>query len=141
MTEVTVDQPLHDDRYGHTRRPRRRLSRRATIIASIIVAALIIVLAFVAFRPQTSPTTPRTLDYSVVDSSSTKVTVAIFPDQDRDVHCIVQATNDYDAIVGFTEVILPADPNADPNSPRQMDIDLATTQLASSGHADACWFE
>lgn len=141
MTEVTVEQPLHDDRYGRVREPRRRLGKTAKIIAVVIVSALVIAIAFVAFRPQTTPTTPKTLGYSVVDSSSTQVSVAIFPDQDRDVHCIVQATNEYEAVVGFTEVTVPADPNADPNTPRQMDIDLATTQVAASGHADACWFE
>ncbi|WP_235346861.1 DUF4307 domain-containing protein [Brevibacterium sp. UCMA 11754] len=141
MTEVTVGKPLHDDRYGRVREPKRHLGKTAKIIAVVIVSALIIAIAFVAFRPQTNPTTPKTLDYSVVDSSLTQVTVAIFPDQDRDVHCIVQATNENEAIVGFTEITLPADPAADPNSPRQMDVDLATTQFASSGHADACWFE
>ena len=141
MTEVTVEKPLHDDRYGRTRKPKRRKGNTAKIIAGVIVALLVVVIAFAAFRPQTSPTTPKTLDYSVVDSSLTQVTVAIFPDHDRDVHCIVQATNDYEAIVGFTEVTVPADPNADPNSPRQLSIDLATTQFASSGHADSCWFE
>ncbi|MDN5660885.1 DUF4307 domain-containing protein [Brevibacterium aurantiacum] len=141
MTEVTVEKPLQDDRYGRVREPKRRLGRTAKIIAAVIVAALIVAIAFVAFRPQTTPTTPRTLDYSVVDSALTQVTVAIFPDQDRDVHCIVQATNEYEAIVGFTEITVPADPAADPNSPRQMGIDLATTQVASSGHVDSCWFE
>ncbi|MDN6124118.1 MAG: DUF4307 domain-containing protein [Brevibacterium sp.] len=136
-----MEKPLQDDRYGRVREPKRRLGKTATIIAVVIVSALVIAIAFVAFRPQTTPTTPKTLGYSVVDSSSTQVTVAIFPDQDRDVHCIVQATNEYEAIVGFTEVTLPADPTADPNSPTQLDIDLATTQFASSGHADACWFE
>ena len=141
MTEVTVEKPLHDDRYGRTREPKRHLGKTAKIIAAVIVSALIVAIAFVAFRPQTTPTTPKTLGYSVVDSSLTRVTVAIFPDQARDVHCIVQATNDFEAIVGFTEVSIPADPTADSNSPKQMNIDLATTQLASSGHADACWFE
>ncbi|GAA1849713.1 DUF4307 domain-containing protein [Brevibacterium marinum] len=141
MTEVTVDRPLHDDRYGRIREPKRRLGRNAKIIAGVIIAALIVAIAFVAFRPQTTPTTPKTLDYSVVDSSSTQVTVALFPDRDRDVHCIVQATNEYEAVVGFTEVTLPADSDADPHSPKKMNIDLATTQLAASGHADSCWFE
>ncbi|PCC44631.1 hypothetical protein CIK65_01915 [Brevibacterium aurantiacum] len=136
-----MEKPLQDDRYGRVREPKRRLGRTAKIIAAVIVAALIVAIAFVAFRPQTTPTTPRTLDYSVVDSALTQVTVAIFPDQDRDVHCIVQATNEYEAIVGFTEITVPADPTADPNSLRQMGIDLATTQVASSGHVDSCWFE
>ncbi|MDN5738556.1 MAG: DUF4307 domain-containing protein [Brevibacterium aurantiacum] len=141
MTEITVEKPLHDDRYGRARAPKRRLGKTAKLIAAVIVSALIVAIGFVAFRPQTTPTTPKTLGYSVVDSSLTRVSVAVFPDQDRDVHCIVQATNDFEAIVGFTEVSIPADPAADPNSPRQIDIDLATTQFASSGHADACWFE
>ena len=141
MTEVTVAEPLHDDRYGRTRRPKRGLSRRARIIAVIVVLIVIAVIAVWAFRPPTTPTTPRTLDYSVVDSSATHVSVGIFPDKDRDVHCIVQATNEQEAIVGFTEVTVPADPNADPNSPRRLDLDLATTQLAASGHVDSCWFE
>lgn len=141
MTEVTVDRPLHNDRYGRTRKPKRELSRRAKIIAAVVLAAVIAVIASWAFRPQTDPTTPRTLDYSVVDASSTHVSVGIFPDRDRDVHCIVRATNENEAVVGFTEVRVPADPNADPNSPKRIDIDLATTQLAASGHVDSCWFE
>lgn len=141
MTEVTVAPPLHDDRYGRTRKPKRELSRRAKIIAVIALAVVVAVIAFWAFRPQTNPTTPRTLDYSVVDDSSTHVSVGIFPDQERDVHCIVQATNEDEAVVGFTEVSVPADPNADPNSPKRIDVDLATTQLAASGHVASCWFE
>lgn len=141
MTEVTVAPPLHDDRYGRTRMPRRELSRRAKIIAVIVLTAVVAVIAVWAFRPQTNPTTPRTLDYSVVDDSSTQVSVGIFPDRERDVHCIVQATNEHEAVVGFTEVTVPADANADPNSPKRLDIDLATTQLAASGHVDNCWFE
>jgi hypothetical protein len=141
MTEATAAGPLHDDRYGRTRKPKRGLSRRAKIIAVIVVLVAIAVIAVWSFRPQTDPTTPQTLDYSVVDSSSTQVSVGIFPDKTRDVHCIVQATNENEAIVGFTEVTVPADANADPNSPKQIDIDLATTQLASSGHVDSCWFE
>lgn len=145
MTEVTVAEPLQDDRqenrYGRSRRPRRGLGRKARITVIAIIILVVIAVAFVAFRPQTTPTTPRTLDYSVIDSSSTRVTVGIFPDRKRDVHCIVQATNKNEAVVGFTEVMVPADSQADPNSPRQLDIDLATTQIASSGHADSCWFE
>lgn len=141
MTEVTVAPPLHDDRYGRTRKPKRELSRRAKIIAVIVLAVVVAVIAVWAFRPQTNPTTPRTLDYSVVDDSSTHVSVGIFPDQERDVHCIVQATNEDEAVVGFTEVSVPADPSADPNSPKRIDVDLATTQLAASGHVASCWFE
>lgn len=141
MTEATVAPPLHDDRYGRTRRPKRELTRRAKIIAGIVLAVMVAVIAVWAFRPQTNPTTPRTLEYSVVDSSSTQVSVEIFPDQKRDVHCTVQATNENEAIVGFTEVTVPADPSADPNSSKRVDVDLATTQLAASGHVDSCWFE
>src|SRR5699024_10859366 len=141
MTEVTVAEPLHDDRYGRTRRPKRNLSRRAKIIAVAVDVVAIAVIAFVSFRPQTEPTTPRTLDYLVVDSSTTQLSVGIFPDQERDVHCSVQATDDNEVVDGLTEVTVPADPNADPNSPKQIDIDLDTTQLAASGHDDSCWFE
>lgn len=141
MTEVTVAEPLHEDRYGRTRKPKRGLSRRARIVAAIVLLVVIAVIAVWAFRPQTNPTTPRTLDYSVVDSSATHVTVGIFPDRDRDVHCIVQATNEDEAIVGFTEVTVPAAADNDPNSPKRLDVELATTQLAASGHVDSCWFE
>lgn len=141
MTEATVTEPLQNDRYGRTRGPKRGLGRKARIAVIAVIILAVIVAAFVAFRPKTTPTTARTLDYSVIDSSSTHVTVGIFPDRSRDVHCIVQATNDHEAVVGFTEVMVAADPQANPNSPRQLDIDLATTQLASSGHVDSCWFE
>lgn len=140
MTEVTAVEP-QSDRYGRSRTPHRRLSRRATIIAGVVIVLAVIVIAVVNFQPQTTPTTPSTLEYSVIDSASTQVTVAIYPDRERSVHCIVQATNDTEAIVGFTEVSLPADPQADPTKPQAIQVDLATTQLASSGHADACWFE
>lgn len=141
MTEATVERPLHENRYGRTREPKRRLSPRAMVLAGIVLVAVVVVIAFAAFRPQSTPSTPRTLSYSVVDSSSTLVTVAIFPDRERDVHCSVQATNDFEAVVGFTEVTVPADPDADPNTPKALEVDLSTTQLASSGHVDTCWFE
>ncbi len=141
MTEVTVEQPLQGDRYGRRRGPQRRPGPGAVIVAGILLVGLVALAAYMAFRPQTAPTTPKTLNYSVVDSSATLVNVAIFPDRERDVHCVVQATNEYDAVVGFTEVTVPADPEADPHSPRSLDVELATTQLASSGHVDSCWFE
>src|SRR5699024_8239466 len=121
MTAVTVAEPLHDDRYGRPRKPKRSVSRRATIIAAAGVGVATAVNRVVPFRPQTEPTTPRPLDYLVVDTSTTQVSVGIFPDQERDVHCTVQATNENEAVVGFTEATVPADPDADPNSPRQID--------------------
>ncbi|WP_436326540.1 DUF4307 domain-containing protein [Brevibacterium sp. FAM 27836] len=141
MTEVTVAQPLQDDRYGRPRTHKRGLSRRARIISVVVLLVVAAVIAVWAFRPQTNPTTPQTLDYSVVDSSATHVSVGIFPDRQRDVHCIVQATNDSEAIVGFTEVTVPASADNDPNSPKRVEVELATTQLAASGHVDSCWFE
>ncbi|WP_137824721.1 DUF4307 domain-containing protein [Brevibacterium sp. 2SA] len=140
MTEVTAADP-QSDRYGRSRTPQRRLSRRATIIAAAVIAVAVVVIGVINFQPSQEPTDPRTLNYEIVDSATTQVSVAIYPDETRSVHCIVQATNDREAIVGFTEVSLEADPQADPTSPKQIDVTLATTQLAASGHADACWFE
>ncbi|GAA0037423.1 MULTISPECIES: DUF4307 domain-containing protein [Brevibacterium] len=140
MTEVTAAEP-QGDRYGRARTPRRRLSRRATIIGTAVIAIVVIIIGVVAFQPPTKPNDPQTVEYTVNDSASTTVTVALYPDRERSVHCIVQATNSNEAIVGFTEVSLDADPQADPTKPRPITVDLATTQLASSGHADACWFE
>lgn len=139
MTEVTVDRPT--DRYGRSRQPRRGLTRRARIIAVIVLILALIGIAYWSFRPSTTPTTPKTIGYHVVDSASVIINVGIYPDHSRDVHCIVQATNEYDGIVGFTEVTVPADPSADVNAAMPVQVDLATTQLASSGHADSCWFE
>ncbi|MBE8146143.1 DUF4307 domain-containing protein [Brevibacterium casei] len=140
MTEVTAAEP-QGDRYGRARTPRRRLSRRATYLAATVIAVTVVVIGIFAFQPSTTPTDPKTLGYTVNDSASTTVSVGIYPDRERDVHCIVQATNSNEAIVGFTEVSLPADPQADPTSAQGLTVEVATTQLAASGHADACWFE
>lgn len=139
------------DRYGsRSRLPQHR--RQATtasgpgrrpliIIAAVIACAIMIGLAaWFAFAPARVPDTPKTIRYDVVDSSLTRTTISIVPDETRDIGCAVQATNLQEAVVGFREITVPAQADASTSEPVQIDVDIRTTQLAASGHVDSCWY-
>lgn len=131
------------DRYGTSgrRAPRTPRRRRASVIAAAAGIGVLVVLAgWYAFSPSDSPVDPTTISYDVVDSTLTTAHVSVVPDADRTIECIVQATNEQEAIVGFREVTVAPDPAADDARPVELRLDIATTQLAASGHVDSCWF-
>ncbi|GAA4395286.1 DUF4307 domain-containing protein [Brevibacterium sp. NPDC049920] len=130
------------ERYGSARPPAGRPPRRRgfAIAAAAGIAVMIALAAWYSFAPRTTPTDPTTIGYEVVDSTRTIAHVSVVPDAERTIECIVQATNEQEAIVGFREVTVDPDPAADESRPAQLRLDIATTQLAASGHVDSCWF-
>lgn len=139
---MTTAQAAIAERYGSARpqgpRPPRR--RGFAIAAAAGIAVMVALAAWYSFAPRTTPTKPTTIGYEVVDSTLTTAHVSVVPDTERTVECIVQATNEQEAIVGFREVTIDPDPAADESRPVHLRLDIATTQLAASGHVDSCWF-
>lgn len=130
------------DRYGtKPPQPQSAAGKRLRTIGIVTgLGVLCIGAAFFAFRPSGSPVDPRTVSYDVLDSARTHVRATVVADVTRDIECALQATNAQEAVVGYDEVRVPADPGASTADPAVIDIELRTTQLASSGHVESCWF-
>lgn len=119
---------------------RSPLSGRAKALIALALIAAAACAALIAFRPAAAPRGGQTVSYEVVDASLTRTTFSVVPDRTRPISCAVQATNDYDGVVGYIEVELPADPEADAAHPASRTVDIRTTQLAASGHLVRCAF-
>lgn len=130
------------DRYGTARARPARPRRRRLLLSGAIGGILLMVLiaAWYAFAPATSPTKPTTVSYEVIDSALTTAHISVVPDAQRSIECAVRATSEHEAVVGFREVEIAPDPAADDARPVHLRVDIATTQLAASGHVDSCWF-
>lgn len=116
------------------------MSRRAVIGTVVGLAAASGVAAWYGLAPNPVPDGTATVSYDVVDSTLTRTTIAVYPDESRDIVCAVRAVSDQEATVGFTEIDIPADPAADASTPVVVSTDIITTQLAASGHFESCWY-
>ena len=146
MCGVTATSDL-SSRYGgrapreRPNRPeRRRMSRPALVGTVVALAAAVGVAAWYGLAPNPTPDGTTTVSYDVVDSTLTRTTIAVYPDDSRDIVCAVRAVNAQEATVGFTEVNVPADPAADASTPVVVSTDISTTQRAASGHFESCWY-
>lgn len=119
----------------------RRLSRPAALATGAALLVASGAAAWYGFAPSPTPEGTVTISYDVVDSTRTTTTIGVYPDQQRDITCAVRAVNEHEAVVGFTEVPIPADPTASRSEPVPIVVDISTTQLASSGHVDSCWYD
>ena len=146
MGAVTATADL-SSRYGgrpsHVSPPpsgRRRMSRPAIIATVVGLAAASGVAAWYGLAPNPTPDGTKDVGYEIVDSTPTRATSCVQPAASRDIVCAVRAVNAHDAVVGFTEIDIPADPAADSSTPQVVTTDIATTQLAASGHHESCWY-
>ena len=145
MAHVTATADLRS-RYGgrppqvRPESSRRRMSRPAIIGTLIALAGASGVAAWYGLAPSPTPEGTSDVSYEVVDSTLTRATIAVHPDDTRDIVCAVRAVNAHEATVGFTEVDVPADPAADDSTPQIVTTDIATTQLAATGHHESCWY-
>lgn len=136
MTHTT---PAHtsdlDSRYG--RRP-RRVGRRtlAAVLGSLVILAVGAV-AWVAWLGTDEPGDPEIVGYSVTDRYHAEVTAIFTPDAERAQRCAVEVRSREQAVVGYTEIDVEADPD---RSPTRQTIPLRTTQPASAGTVTGCWF-
>ncbi|WP_180951903.1 DUF4307 domain-containing protein [Brevibacterium jeotgali] len=119
---------------------RRRMSRPAIIATVVGLAAASGVAAWYGLAPGPTPDGTKDVSYEVVDSTLTRATIAVQPDDARDIVCAVRAVSVHDAVVGYTEIDVPADPAADSSTPHVVTTDITTTQLAASGHHESCWY-
>ncbi|OFL67173.1 MULTISPECIES: DUF4307 domain-containing protein [unclassified Brevibacterium] len=131
------------ERYGG-RAPGYRgaqLNRRTLLIIAGIIAVLITAgAAFFAFRPAGAPTTASDVAFEAVDSNRAIVEFNIRPDRSRDSVCSVVAKNDFEAVVGYREVTIPAAPDTASSDLFHQEVSVNTTQLAVQGHLETCWF-
>lgn len=127
-------------RIQHERTPRGRLTRPAVIGVVVGLIAASAAAAWYGFAPSATPEGTVTISYDVVDSTLTRTTVGVYPDDERDITCTVRAVNEHEAVVGFSEVTIPADPTTDGTEPQTVQVDISTTQLAASGHHETCWY-
>ncbi|WP_349828667.1 DUF4307 domain-containing protein [Brevibacterium litoralis] len=137
---TTVHRPA--ERYG-TRAPRvtgPRRRRRTTVLVTAALSLGVLAAAAFAFRPATTPVDPTTQKYESIDHAHTEVTFSVVEDAEKDIVCAVQATNEQYAVVGYTEVTVPADPQAAAHEPAITTVTVRTTQLAASGHVESCRF-
>lgn len=116
------------------------MSRPAIIATVTALLAASGVAAWYGLSPSPTPDGTTTVSYDIVDSTLARTTIAVYPDETRDIICAVRAVNAQEASVGFTEVLIPADPAADRSTPTIVSTDIATTQLAASGHFESCWY-
>ncbi|WP_051297937.1 DUF4307 domain-containing protein [Brevibacterium album] len=132
--------PAHGGTAGASASGRPRRRRTAAIATAAALAIGCAAIGWIAFSPADSPQGGKNLSYEVVDSTLTRATVSVVPDAQRDITCGIRAINEHDAVVGYVERDVPADPAADASDPVVLHAEIATTQLAASGHIDACWF-
>lgn len=136
MTHTTpADARSLDSRYGRTP---RRLGRRALVVllSSLVVLAVAGV-AWVAWLGTDEPSDPEIVGYAVMDRYRAEVTAVYTPDAERAQRCGVEVRNREQAVVGYSEVDIPADPE---RTPARLTTSLRTTQEASAGTVTGCWF-
>ncbi|MCQ9368511.1 DUF4307 domain-containing protein [Brevibacterium sp. 91QC2O2] len=110
------------------------------VITAVLLVLLTAAVAWLSFCPKGSPQTATNVGYSVPDDSRTEVTIALVPDAHRTTRCGVQAKSVQEAVVGYREVDIAPDPQADKANPVHVTAHLRTTQKAVQGMLDRCWY-
>ncbi|MDK7748855.1 DUF4307 domain-containing protein [Brevibacterium sp. UMB10442] len=123
-----------DSRYG-----RQGVNRRPLLLAlTCVVVILIAGAAFLAFKPRTHPHAPQTSHFTAHDAANASVTFSIVPDPQRDIRCAAVIRNQFEAVVGYKEVTIPADPQATSASMHHDSVDIRTTQKGAQGNVESC---
>lgn len=130
-----------DSRYGRSPASSPATSKRLLmIVLGCVVVVITVGAAFLAFRPQAHPHAPETSNFTTHDAANASLQFTIVPDATRDIRCEALAKNQYEAIVGYKEVVIPADPSATSASIYSQRVDIRTTQRAAQGHVESCVF-
>ncbi len=124
-------QEILDERYGRTKRSRRR---EFIFGASVAVVATLGFLVWSIFVTQTNATTPspNTLSYQVLSSEQVSVTYSVNNAGNRAITCDLQALDSKYVIVGEREVDLAA------GASQQTSL-VNTISKAVTGVVKACW--
>lgn len=128
------------NRYG---RPKRRLSKRAKVIAStLLVLALILASLFLSTR-NTKTFEPKDVAFSLVSDRQTDVTVAVSMKLGEKVTCGLQVLSEDFGVVGYKEVLFDGGaPGLEVKADRvtvQHKVPVRTVFAGVSGGSDACW--
>lgn len=125
-----------DSRYGRTS---QGIKKRPLLFALAgVVIVLIVGAAFLAFKPRAHPHAPETSHFTAHDAGSASVTFSIVPDARRDIKCAAIIKNQYEAVVGYKEVTIPADPHANSASMHHDRVEIRTTQKGAQGNVESC---
>ena len=118
-------------------RPRRRLSARAGwgLIGAALLAATLLVVWIV--QGQSSAPTSKDVGFDLLSSAEVTADFEVTRDPDRAVRCGIEALNQDWAVVGYEEITLPADPQAERTSAHRLAI--RTTNPATTARVDSCW--
>ena len=140
MSHPPQDQHLAA-RYGAARKVGLFNNRRAVwVIAVVAVLGALIWAASLTFFKDTGPKNPQDITFTVNDAASAVSSFSVVPDAHRDIACTVVAKNQYEAIVGYAQVTVPADPQTDGQTPAVQTVTVNTVQLAHQGHLERCAF-
>ncbi len=127
-----------DSRYGRTAHGNKK--RPLLFVLAGIVIVLIAGAAFLAFKPRAQPHAPETSNFTAHDAGNASVTFSIVPDAHRDIKCAAIIKNQYEAVVGYKEITIPADPQANSASMHHDRVDVRTTQEGAQGNVESCVF-
>lgn len=130
-SETAVLQQRYD------RRPRRRLSARArwSLIGAALLAATLFVVWIV--QGQSGAPTSKDVGFDLLSSAEVTADFEVTRDPDQAVRCGVEALNEDWAVVGYDEITLPADPQAERTTAHRLAV--RTTNPAHTARVDSCW--
>ena len=118
-------------------RPRRQLSPSARW--GLIGAALLVATLFVVWIVQGRSAAPSSKDvgFDLISSAQVTADFEVTRDPDQAVRCGVEALNEDWAVVGYEEITLPADSQAERTTAHRLAI--RTTNPANTARVDSCW--
>ncbi|MCQ2001678.1 DUF4307 domain-containing protein [Arthrobacter zhaoxinii] len=131
--DVSTSESRLANRYGA---PKRRLSRRARIIAvSAAVAAGVGAAAWMNVPSSTGTVTSKDVGFTFPEDGRVVVDFKVDKSAGSTAACAVQALNESYAVVGWKTVIL--GPEAPESSTQQ--VELRTDSPAVTGGVNTCW--
>lgn len=125
-----------DSRYGRTTTGNKK--NPLLVALAVVVVILIAGAAFLAFKPRTHPHAPQTSNFTAHDAGNASLTFSIVPDVHRDIRCAAIIKNQYEAVVGYKEITVPADADANSSSVHHDRVDVRTTQKGAQGNVESC---
>lgn len=135
-TEAPADLLSH--RYGSPRRTRGRRFWTALAALAILLAGAFA--AWIAVSDSAAPTF-KDVSFEVVSTAGATADFDLTKRPEDVVTCAVQALNENFAVVGWTELTVPAAPQQRGDTTTSHRVALRTTNLATTAVVDSCWVE
>lgn len=143
---------FRDDSHRYGARKPRRHRVLVTLTAILGLCGLLAGAVWFSFRPGKIPEHTAT-QFSAVSPTQARVSIAVVPHASKPLKCAVVATNDFHAVVGYKEVVIPpraageasgtgvdnTDTHGGTDPTQHLRVKVATTQEAANGYIDQCW--